>query len=114
MEDIIYTDKIIKIEKLKFLVDHCQCKIYINGEEVHLTFLQYKLLQMFLYYPNQILTREDLLTVWSEHRKVKKGNVDVQIHNLLKVLPPVFKDLIKSIHDKGYKFYLFDEEKVGE
>lgn len=48
-------------------VDRRSMRVYRNGNDVYLTPIEYRLLQLFLDYPGQVLTRDQIIDhVWGE------------------------------------------------
>ena len=79
-------------------------EVYVDGQKVHLSQLEYRLLMEFVTNPHQILTRDYLLDeVWSDRKQER--SVNVAIKRLKdKIDPDKTKNYIESIRGVGYKF----------
>ncbi len=76
--------------------------VKVAGKAIHTTPTQFRLLQVFISYPNTLLTRSWLQTnVWS-HLKISARSIDAHISKLKKIFPSLDHHLI-SIYGKGYR-----------
>ena len=78
-------------------------KAYIDGKEVKLTNLEFKLLLTFIKHKNQVLTRDFLLQeVWGDMKQERSVNVAIK-RLKEKIDPQKTKNYITSIRGVGYK-----------
>ena len=78
-------------------------KAYIDGKEVKLTNLEFKLLLTFIKHKNQVLTRDFLLQeVWGDIKQERSVNVAIK-RLKEKIDPKKTKNYIISIRGVGYK-----------
>jgi two-component system OmpR family response regulator len=94
----------IKIKDLIILKD--EEKIIYKGKE---TYLKGKAFEVFLHlakYPNQVISKEQLLdAIWEEPELVTPNVIEVAINQIRQKVDKVFKiDTIKTIRRRGYKF----------
>ena len=74
----------------------------VGGQAIELSTREFALLETFLSYPNQVLTREQLLSqVWGYDFQPGSNVVDVYVGYLRKKLG---SDLIETVHGVGYRF----------
>jgi two-component system, OmpR family, copper resistance phosphate regulon response regulator CusR len=74
----------------------------VGGRPVGLSTREFALLETFLNYPNQVLSREQLLSqVWGYDFQPGSNVVDVYVGYLRKKLGP---DAIETVHGVGYRF----------
>ena len=74
----------------------------VGGRPVGLSTREFALLETFLTYPNQVLSREQLLSqVWGYDFQPGSNVVDVYVGYLRKKLGP---ELIETVHRVGYRF----------
>jgi DNA-binding response OmpR family regulator len=80
-------------------------KIYIGGEEVKVSKLEFELLLYFVRNKNSILNREELLdAVWGDDENKQEKTVNVTINRLLKKIDPdKSKAYIEPVRGVGYK-----------
>jgi len=81
-------------------------KIIYNNQEV---FLKGKPFEVFLHlakYPNQVISKEQLLdAIWEEPELVTPNVIEVAVNHIRQKVDKVFKiDTIKTIRRRGYKF----------
>lgn len=82
-------------------------EVLLNGELLELTHFEFKLLHTFMSHPNQVLSREQILTYIYENneRDVSDRTIDVHIKNLReKIKTKTPKDFIHTVRGMGYKF----------
>jgi len=94
----------IKIKDLEIVKD--EEKIIFKGEE---TYLKGKAFEVFMHlarYPNQVISKEQLLdAIWEEPELVTPNVIEVAINQIRQKVDKVFKiDTIKTIRRRGYKF----------
>ncbi len=82
---------------------HC---LSIEGNELMLSAIEYKLFYFFMSHPNRIYTREQLLeNVWPNQSEINERTVDVQIKRLRTLLAPYHYDsAIQTVRGYGYQF----------
>jgi len=80
-------------------------KIYIGGEEVKVSKLEFELLLYFVRNKNSVLNREELLdAVWGDDENKQEKTVNVTINRLLKKIDPdKSKAYIEPVRGVGYK-----------
>ena len=94
----------IKIKDLEIIIE--EEKIIYKGKE---SFLKGKSFEVFLHlakYPNQVISKEQLLdAIWEEPELVTPNVIEVAINQIRNKVDKVFKiDTIKTIRRRGYKF----------
>ena len=94
----------IKIKDLEIIKE--EEKIIYKGKE---SFLKGKSFEVFLHlakYPNQVISKEQLLdAIWEEPELVTPNVIEVAINQIRNKVDKVFKiDTIKTIRRRGYKF----------
>lgn len=84
--------------------------VTVNGEPVILSQAQIALLATFMRHPNQVLSREQLITL-SFHQEFQGLDraIDSQITRLRKQIGRDGRQPIQTIYGAGYKFVLEDE-----
>ena len=90
-----------------FQVNPDQYSITLAGQKLDLTPVEFRLLSMFIEYPNRVYNRDQILNkVFDDGRIVLDRTVDTHIKNLrqkLKAINPE-SDYIRSIYGIGYSF----------
>jgi two-component system, OmpR family, phosphate regulon response regulator PhoB len=81
-------------------------ELYINGEEVKVRPLEFKLLRFFMENPNKVHSRTSLLmNIWGLEKDVSERTVDVHIRRLRELLTPSgYSRYFSSVRSAGYKF----------
>ena len=90
-----------------FEVNPDQYSITLAGQKLDLTPVEYRLLSMFIEYPNRVYNRDQILNnVFDDGRIVLDRTVDTHIKNLRQKLQAVNakSDYIRSIYGIGYSF----------
>ncbi len=78
-------------------------RVYVSGQEVTLTPLEFKLLRTLMERPGRVFERDQLLDrVWERHADVDSRTVDVHIGRLRKSLGPEAGRAIRTVRSKGY------------
>lgn len=85
------------------IVDLEKMEVYLEGEKLDLTPVEFRLLSIFIQNPGRVFSREDLLERFWGGKFVVDRTVDVHISSLRKKLRD-FGNFIKSIRGVGYKF----------
>ena len=90
-----------------FKVNPDQYSITLAGQKLDLTPVEFRLLSMFIEYPNRVYNRDQILNnVFDDGRIVLDRTVDTHIKNLRQKLQAVNakSDYIRSIYGIGYSF----------
>jgi DNA-binding response OmpR family regulator len=96
-----------KLSFTGFTIKPAKGEVWIDGEELELTHFEFKLLHTFMQHPNQVLSREQILTFIYENNEkaVTDRTIDVHIRNLRgKIKEKTPKDYIQTVRGMGYKF----------
>ena len=100
-------DYIKHSKSVGFAVNPDQYSITLAGEKLDLTPVEFRLLSMFIEYPNRVYNRDQILNyVFDDGRIVLDRTVDTHIKNLrqkLKAVNPE-SEYIRSIYGIGYSF----------
>ena len=92
-------------------LDREQRSVRKDGQEIHLTGLEYGLLDFFSAHPNRICTRQMLLDhVWGDRFQYDTGTIDVHLNALRRKLGWTKKEPIETIRGLGFIFHI--EQKV--
>ena len=80
-------------------------RLFANGKEVKISPTEFKLLELFMKYPNRAFDRSQLLDrVWGRGVFLDDRTVDVHVLRLRKTLKPVGCDhLIETVRGVGYR-----------
>ena len=100
-------DYIINSQSRGFEVNPDQYSITLAGQKLDLTPVEFRLLSMFIEYPNRVYNRDQILNnVFDDGRIVLDRTVDTHIKNLRQKLQAVNakSDYIRSIYGIGYSF----------
>lgn len=86
-------------------IDREQRNVRKDGQAIHLTGLEYGLLEFLSAHPNRICTREDLLDhVWGTRFQYDTGTIDVHLNALRRKLGWSRKEPIETIRGIGLVF----------
>ena len=92
-------------------IDREQRSVRKDGKEIHLTGLEYGLLEYLSAHPNRICTRQMLLDhVWGDRFQYDTGTIDVHLNALRRKLGWTNKEPIETIRGIGFIFHI--EQKV--
>ena len=92
-------------------IDREQRSVRKDGQEIHLTGLEYGLLEFLSAHPNKICTRQMLLDhVWGDRFQYDTGTIDVHLNALRRKLGWTNKEPIETIRGIGFIFHI--EQKV--
>ena len=92
-------------------LDREQRHVRKDGQEIHLTGLEYGLLDFLSAHPNRICTRQMLLDhVWGDRFQYDTGTIDVHLNALRRKLGWTKKEPIETIRGIGFIFHI--EQKV--
>lgn len=108
-----YKENIIKIGEFELNVDSKQAKY--KEKILKLRRKEYDLLQFFLTYPNQTLSRDQILmNVWDMDTIPNPNSVDVHVRKLRVKLMDEGKDLLETIHSFGYRLNVKREKRNAQ
>lgn len=97
------TQKVNTVSLDEITIDEERHIIYINGEQVELTYKEYEILKLLIINKCIVLTRDRLMeNIWGYDFEQGNRTVDVHIQSLRKKLGPS-GDHIKTIRHVGYK-----------
>lgn len=86
-------------------VDLSSHEVKVNGKQVALSPLEFKLLKFFITHQERVYDREQLLDlVWGDEAFVEPRTVDVHIRRLREKVEPEGARLIKTVRGAGYRF----------
>jgi two-component system response regulator MprA len=89
-------------------IDHGQRRVSVQGREVQLTPLEFRLLSSFVSHPNQVLSRDQLLEmVWSDPFGVSGDQVKLYVGYLRRKMSPALGDTpdpIQTVRGFGYRY----------
>ena len=92
-------------------LDREQRSVRKDGQEIHLTGLEFGLLEFLSTHPNRICTRQMLLDhVWGDRFQYDTGTIDVHLNALRRKLGWSKKEPIETIRGIGFIFRM--EQKV--
>jgi len=95
-----YADSVVQI-------DYAQRRVTVEGREVQLTPLEFKLLSAFVQNPNQVLSRDQLLElVWGDPYGVSGDQVKLYVGYLRKKLAPDAPESapVETVRGFGYRY----------
>ncbi len=96
-----------KLSFTGFTIKPVKGEVSIHGEILDLTHFEFRLLHMFMQHPNQILSREQILSFIYENNEkiVSDRTIDVHIKHLReKIREKTPKEYIQTVRGMGYKF----------
>ncbi len=88
-------------------IDYAQRSVTVQGRQVQLTPLEFKLLSAFVQNPNQVLSRDQLLElVWGDPYGVSGDQVKLYVGYLRKKLVPDAPDTapVETVRGFGYRY----------
>jgi DNA-binding response OmpR family regulator len=88
-------------------LDRGRCKVFLDGEPVHLTATEFRLLEHLMSSPGHVFNRDRLLdAVWGQGRSVLERTVDAYIVRLRNKIEaePDHPRFIQSLRGVGYSF----------
>ena len=93
-------------------LDREQRRVCKDGKEIHLTGLEYGILDFLSAHPNRICTRQMVLDhVWGVRFQYDTGTIDVHLNALRRKLGWTKKEPIETIRGVGLVFHL--EQKIN-
>lgn len=88
-------------------LDRDQRSVRKDGQEIHLTGLEYGLLEYLSAHPNRICTRQMVLDhVWGDRFQYDTGTIDVHLNALRRKLGWTNKEPIETIRGVGFVFHV--------
>ncbi|MGE8080116.1 response regulator transcription factor [Peribacillus loiseleuriae] len=96
-----------KLSFTGFTIKPAKGEAWIHTEQLDLTHFEFKLLHIFMQYPDQVLSREQILNFIYENNEkaVSDRTIDVHIKHLReKIKEKTPKDYIQTVRGMGYKF----------
>ncbi|ACI22176.1 MULTISPECIES: response regulator [Thermodesulfovibrio] len=93
-----------------FYLDENSLKAFLNGQELHLTTVEFRLLKILISNPGRVFTRSQLMDImYPDNRIVSDRTIDSHIKKLRKKIKEISpeKEVIYSVYGAGYKFELF-------
>ncbi|MDZ4724936.1 MAG: response regulator transcription factor [Leptospira sp.] len=98
------TEKSGPISSGKIQINTTAHKVYVDGKEIDLTLIEFKILQLFLSNPGVAFSRDKLLDrIWGKDVFVTDRTVDVNIKRLRDKLLDE-KERLETIRGVGYRF----------
>jgi len=92
-------------------IDREQRSVRKDGQEIHLTGLEYGILEFLSAHPNRICSRQMVLDhVWGDRFQYDTGTIDVHLNALRRKLGWGNKEPIETIRGIGFIFHI--EQKV--
>ncbi|MDH4321613.1 MAG: response regulator [Desulfobulbaceae bacterium] len=94
-------------EETELILDEPCYKATINGRDLGLTAVEFKLLGYLAAHPGRIFTREQLMgCIYAEQRTVSDRTIDSHIKKLRKKIAEIAPqaELVHSVYGVGYKF----------
>ena len=86
-------------------LDREQRSVRKDGQTVHLTGLEYGLLEFLSAHPNRICSRQELLDhIWGDRFQYDTGTIDVHLNALRRKLGWTKKEPIETIRGAGFVF----------
>jgi len=102
------TDTAVEFGALK--IDRAAHKVWIHGEEVDFTPLEFRLLLTLYERKNRVQTRASLLDdVWDIQAELTTRTVDTHVKRLREKLGPA-RDYVETVRGVGYRFVASPEE----
>jgi len=91
------------------VIDETNHKVSLDGKEIELTPVEFRLLAALAAAPGRVFSRDGLLEkLYADHRVVTDRTVDAHVKNLRRKLEEIRPgaDLVRSIYGVGYKLEL--------
>jgi len=87
------------------VVDHARRCVWLDGEEIALTYQEFELLAFLSANPTQVFSRADLLLrVWGQSPNSTTRTVDVHVSRLRRKLGPFYGPCLATEYRIGYRF----------
>lgn len=90
-----------------FYLDENSLKAFLNGKELNLTTVEFRLLKILISHPRRVFTRSQLMDmIYPDNRIVSDRTIDSHIKKLRKKIKEidVEAEVIHSVYGAGYKF----------
>ncbi len=88
-----------------FSLDLDACILYKNEQEIPLSAVEFKIMELFLRYPNKVFTKQQIFEAgWGEEYAIADNNIMVCISKLRSKLDEDAMKYIKTIRGLGYRF----------
>ncbi len=92
-------------ERPGLLLDHDRRRLWVDGEEVPLTFQEFELLAFLSAHPATVFSRADLVReVWQRDFAADSRTVDVHVSRLRHKLGPAYGKCLVTEYRVGYQF----------
>lgn len=105
MEAAAASESVGTISSGKIQINQTAHKVYVDGKEIELTLIEYKILQLFVTNPGVAFSRDKLLDrIWGKDVFVTDRTVDVNIKRLRDKLLGE-KERLQTIRGVGYRFH---------
>ena len=96
-------EEVLQLGDLSINLLHCQ--VFLRGQEIRLTPIQYDLLKTLAQKPRQVFSRDQLLQlVWHYEFYGDERTVDAHIKKLRQKIEEVGPQVIQTVWGVGYKF----------
>ncbi len=99
----------ISSKNSSLVIDETNHKVSLDGKEIELTPVEFRLLAALAAAPGRVFSRDGLLEkLYADHRVVTDRTVDAHVKNLRRKLEEIRPgaDLVRSIYGVGYKLEL--------
>jgi len=99
----------ISLKNSSLVIDEATHKVSLDGKEIDLTPVEFRLLAALAAAPGRVFSRDGLLEkLYADHRVVTDRTVDAHVKNLRRKLEEVRpgSDLVRSIYGVGYRLEL--------
>jgi two-component system response regulator BaeR len=97
------------LKNSSLLIDEASHKASLDGKELELTPVEFRLLAALAAAPGRVFSRDGLLEkLYADHRVVTDRTVDAHVKNLRRKLEAIRPgaDLVRSIYGVGYRLEL--------
>jgi Transcriptional regulatory protein, C terminal len=92
-------------DRTGLLLDHDQRRVWVDGQEVTLTFQEFELLAFLSAHPATVFSRADLVRrVWQRDFAADSRTVDVHVSRLRHKLGPAYGRYLVTEYRVGYQF----------
>jgi two-component system, OmpR family, response regulator BaeR len=99
----------ISSKESSLVIDEASHKVLLDGKEIELTPVEFRLLAALAAAPGRVFSRDGLLEkLYADHRVVTDRTVDAHVKNLRRKLEAVRpgSELVRSIYGVGYRLEL--------
>ncbi len=95
-----------RIELGGLVMDEASHRVFVDGDEVSVGPMEYRMLHFFMTHAERVYTRSQLLDrIWGRTAYIEERTVDVHIRRLRKALSPFQRDgLVQTVRGTGYRF----------